>query len=121
MAAAWAKTQPMALQRDDPGSMLNLHRQLLALRRQYSALATGAVEAVEADGAILSFRRRDAAATLQIIANTGDSDADVDANFAPVAGDILLSTHAGRQGLRVSKDLTIFANEALVVLIEGTA
>ncbi len=107
--------QPMALQRDDPGSMLNLHRQLLALRRRYAALSSGLVEAVQADGSVLSYRRRDAAATLQIFANFGDSIADI----ALHAGTILLSTH-GRQHAGISY-LTLAANEAVIVLVEGAA
>ena len=103
---------PMTTQRDDSASMLSLHRQLLALRRQYSALATGNVEAVEANGAILSFRRRDAAATLQIIANTGGEETGI----ALPAGEILLSTYAEAGAARVPERLTLRPNEALVIL-----
>ncbi len=104
---------PMTTQRDDPASMLNLYRQLLALRRKFSALATGDVEAVEAQGAILSFRRRDGASTLQIIANTGSEETKA----ALPAGEILLSTQPGRDGVRVSGNVAIRADEAIIVLI----
>ena len=106
---------PMTTQRDDPASMLNLHRQLLALRRQYSALATGAVEAVEAHGAILSFRRRDGSATLQIVANTGAEACKINLQN----GEVLLSTQSGRQGVRVAGDFAVHANEGLIILIES--
>jgi alpha-glucosidase len=108
---------PMTTQRDDPASMLNLYRQSLALRRRYSALASGGVAAVQAQGAILSFERRDASYRLQIFANMSNEVA----NVMLETGEILLSTHAGRRGLRIAGDFTVFANEALVVLVEGTA
>jgi alpha-glucosidase len=106
---------PMTTQRDDPASMLNLHRQLLALRRQYSALATGAIEAVQAHGDILSFQRRDGSATLQIVANTGAQACKINLQNA----EVLLSTQSGRQGVRASGDFAVHANEGLIILIES--
>jgi alpha-glucosidase len=105
---------PMRLQRDDPASMLCLYRQLLALRRGHPALATGSVGAVEADGAILSFRRYDATSTLQIFANTGADPAGI----KPDAGRILLSTDPERKTAAVSGELTLGGNEGLVISVE---
>ena len=53
----------VAAQRDDPGSMLTLHRRLLALRRRTPALQRGGYTPVEADGDLLAYLR------------TGDDDA----------------------------------------------
>jgi alpha-glucosidase len=47
----------VAAQRDDPGSMLALHRRLLALRHDSPALSAGAYEPVQADGDVLAYLR----------------------------------------------------------------
>ncbi|HLY55341.1 MAG TPA: alpha-amylase family glycosyl hydrolase [Stellaceae bacterium] len=43
---------------DDPGSMLHLHRRLLALRRAHDALSLGDFARVDAEGDVLAFERR---------------------------------------------------------------
>jgi alpha-glucosidase len=106
---------PMTAQQDDPASMLNLYRKLLALRRRYSALASGAVEAVRANDAILSYQRRDSGSTLQILANTSG----LAGNAEVQSGQILFSTHAGRAGTQVSGAFSLYANEGVLVLIKG--
>jgi alpha-glucosidase len=47
----------VAAQRDDPGSMLTLHRRLLRLRRRTPALAAGGHQRVMADGDVLAYLR----------------------------------------------------------------
>ncbi len=107
---------PMSMQRDDPHSMLNLYRQMLALRRRYPALALGAVEAVGVSGSVLSFLRWDGGAALQILVNTADQDCAASTQ----AGQILLAANSARNGA-VSGGLTLTANEGLVVLIDEVA
>jgi len=49
------RARNVAAQRDDPASMLTLHRRLLGLRRQTPALVTGAHHRVEAAGDVLAY------------------------------------------------------------------
>ncbi len=57
-------------QRDDPESLLNWYRDLLALRRQFPVLGTGDFEAVAADHpAILAYRRGGDTGELILVAN----------------------------------------------------
>ena len=101
-------TPPVSAQRDDPASMLSLHRALIALRRRHPALVEGRIEAVRAEGPVLSYRRVTDDETLAILLNTGDRPARV----ALPAGDRLLSTHPGP-----APDTGLQADEGVVIRI----
>jgi alpha-glucosidase len=60
------------LQSHDGASVLTWTRQLLALRRQHSALRTGAMEFLAAPPPLLAFVRRDAAGEVLCLLNLGD-------------------------------------------------
>jgi alpha-glucosidase len=82
----------VAAQRDDPGSMLSLHRRLLRLRRSAPAL-TGGYERVEADGDILAYLRTGPDGRYLVALNLGPHPA------RPVAGELRL---AGDEGVVVA-------------------
>jgi alpha-glucosidase len=105
----------VAAQRDDPGSMLTLHRRLLALRHDSPALSVGTYEAVQADGDVLAYLR------------TGDDGRWLVAlNFGPVAGRldlavrgrVELATTPDRDGDRVEGGLALAGDEGMVVRLD---
>jgi alpha-glucosidase len=102
---------PLSVQRDDPGSMVSLHRALLRLRRDTPALALGAVDSVAADGPVLSYRRALHGEACWIVANTGGAAATA----RVAASTIMLSTHADRQGEAVEGGLELRPDEAIVL------
>jgi alpha-glucosidase len=103
---------PLRKQRDDPTSMVNFHRDLLALRRKYVALSEGSISHVVADGSVLSFRRSgDDGTVLAIIANTGHAHVTIPS----AAGEVVLSTRQNHVGERLAGPLMLRANEGLVV------
>jgi alpha-glucosidase len=104
---------PLSVQRNDPGSMLNLYRALLALRRQHAALAGGSISHVAAEGSVLSFRRSDHDDAFAIIANIGHLPVEV----APPTGQIVFSTLLDRTKNQVTGPLTLRGNEALILRI----
>jgi alpha-glucosidase len=55
------RSRHVTVQREDPASMLTLHRHLLRLRRVAPALATGAYDPLETGGDVLAYRRTDPA------------------------------------------------------------
>ena len=71
--ADWAERN-VARQRQAPGSMLDLHRRLIALRRAHPALSVGAITILEdpagADD-VLVYERRDADARFLVVLNLG--------------------------------------------------
>jgi alpha-glucosidase len=59
--------------RQDPGSILSLYRELLALRRREPALHAGAIESVQASGDCLTFDRTYGSSRLRVQINFGAS------------------------------------------------
>ena len=95
-------TATSSAQRDDPGSMLTLYRRLLALRREQSALAIGSYRTVPTEpDAVFAYERSQADMTIRVILNFGDA-AQVLPLPEGVAWTVLLSSHAGRTGERLS-------------------
>jgi alpha-glucosidase len=58
-------------ERDEPSSMLSLHRRLLALRRRESALAVGGYRPLAATGTLLAFQRHHRGRRLGVVLNLG--------------------------------------------------
>ncbi len=74
--APWEPLQPdslsanVAAQKDDPSSLLNLHRRLIHLRGENSALGTGTLIPLEASSdAVAAYIRRDGDRAVLVIAN----------------------------------------------------
>ena len=87
------RTRNAAEEEDDPGSMLDLTRALLRLRREEAALATGAYAPVACRGDLLAYERRHGASRLLIALNLGDQPLPLPA--AARGGERLLSTLDG--------------------------
>jgi alpha-glucosidase len=81
-------------ERDDPTSILSLHRALIALRQSDPALTLGSIGQVEAQGAVLTYRRESDGRRLLVALNFTSDPATV--SVPP--GRILLSTHLDRGG-----------------------
>ncbi|SIR19808.1 alpha-glucosidase [Paracoccus thiocyanatus] len=61
----------VAAQRDDPGSLLRLYRDLLALRRSMPALTQGSLRLLEAKGELLAYERLAQGQRLLVALNLG--------------------------------------------------
>jgi oligo-1,6-glucosidase/alpha-glucosidase len=98
-------TRNAAAQERDPGSMLNLYKRLLALRRDRAALTLGELRLLAAPDGVLAYERSLEGQTLRILLNlTGEAVA------MPWTGAPLLSTLAGapeRGTLRADEGLVI--------------
>jgi alpha-glucosidase len=64
----------VAVEADDPASMLHLYRELLELRRAHKALAIGAVTLVEAAGDVLAYERVYEGERLFVVLNLGETE-----------------------------------------------
>ncbi|MET0229033.1 MAG: DUF3459 domain-containing protein [Actinomycetes bacterium] len=112
------RARNVAAQRDDPASMLTLHRRLLGLRRQTPALVTGAYHRVEAAGDVLAYVRADPGARWLVALNLGPSPARLAVPGPPPAGRVALSTHPGRDGQPVGGSLELAGDEGVVVQLD---
>lgn len=84
----------VAVQSADRDSVLNFYRALIALRKNEPALRQGRLEAVEAHGTVLQFRRRAGEKAILVMLNLSDRPAP-----APdFSGKTLLGSHAGKWG-----------------------
>ncbi|MCA1196904.1 DUF3459 domain-containing protein [Sphingomonas sp. R647] len=85
-------TRNVSTQRDQPGSMLSLYRNLLALRRAHAALATGDIALHETTGDLLAYDRIDGRRRLLVALNLGDGPVAIPRSGNRDPGRCLLST-----------------------------
>jgi alpha-glucosidase len=111
------RTRNVAAQRPDPGSMLNLHRRLLRLRRQAPALATGGYEPVEADGDVLAYLRTGPGRRYLVALNLGPRPARLAAPGLDLAGRVAAATDPARQDRPVAGELSLAGDEGVVVAL----
>ena len=107
------QTLTVAAQRDDPGSMLSLHRRLLVLRRRAPALHGGGYEPVRADGDVLAYLRTGQGERWLVALNLGPGPAKV--ALPAGSGRVVVSTRPGRDGARVAGTLELAGDEGVVV------
>ena len=94
--------------------MLSLYRALIALRRQHEALSVGGIEAVEAHGPVLTYRRSGGGERFAIALNLAHTQAEC----APGNGTVLASTHPDRTGA-ITGPLLLRPDEGVVVKLTG--
>jgi alpha-glucosidase len=102
----------VADQRDDPGSILHLCRDLIALRREREDLHSGAYESLEGPDEVWAWRR----GTMTVVA-VNQSDALVEVDVGPAV--VLLGTERAREGEEVEGRLALDPWEAVVVATDG--
>jgi alpha-glucosidase len=95
-------------QRADPGSILSLTRELIALRRRLPELRTGGYRPLEGPDGAWAWRR---GGGVTVALNLSDNDCAVQG----VNGTVALSTPGGRAGERLSGAVSLGAWEGVVV------
>jgi alpha-glucosidase len=106
------RTLNVAAQRDDPRSMLTLHRRLIALRRDMPSLSVGSYARVYADDDLLVFERAAGAERVQVALNL--SHAARSLAWPEPRARVLISTHLDREDA-VGDRLTLRPDEGLVI------
>jgi alpha-glucosidase len=109
------RTYNVATQREDPASMLNLHRRLLALRRSEPTLALGSYEPVETTGDLLAYVRERDGRRFLIVLNLGHNPTSFDSEGPEIRGRLVLSTHLDRYGERVNGGIGLRGDEGVIV------
>jgi alpha-glucosidase len=107
-------TRNVEVQLKDPGSILNLYRKLLALRRDTPALYGGSYQPVDTSGAdCFAYLRQDVDEKWLVVLNFSDRAELVSVN--PGNGLILLSTHLDRQEKVSLKELALRPYEGVII------
>ena len=96
----------VAVQRDEPGSMLHRYRDLLAVRKTLTDMAGTPFEWVEAAPTVVAFRRGSAVFAV----NVGDDPAPM-----PMTGELLYRTDAGSDAPRTE----LGADEAVILRVDS--
>jgi alpha-glucosidase len=97
----------VTIQRSDPGSALNLTRDLVGLRRAQDDLRPGAYAEVAAEGGLWAYRRGEG---FLVALNLGAEAASV-----PADGTIAIGTHRRRDGEAITGSLLLAPGEGAVL------
>jgi alpha-glucosidase len=108
----------VAIQRDDPTSMLTLYRRLIELRRETSALTVGSYTPIEASSDVLAYIRSHADQRWLVVLNLGPQPQRFDPRRVELQGRIVLSTHLDRSGGVVHGIIPLRADEGVIVRLE---
>jgi alpha-glucosidase len=104
-------------ERAEPGSMLTLYRELIALRRRHPALSVGSYGALDFADGVLSYRRDEGEDHVAVLLNLG-GEARPLALPPPLQGARpLLSTHPARGLEAWPTEVTLAPDEGVVVAI----
>ncbi|CAN5754689.1 alpha-amylase family glycosyl hydrolase [soil metagenome] len=109
-----AATINVAAQRDDPASMLSLHRRLLAMRRQEPALSVGEFRSLGRAGDTLAYLRTDGPRRFVVALNLGAAPNTIEVGRG---GRVVISTHPEREARPVESRVGLLAHEGVVVSI----
>jgi alpha-glucosidase len=113
VAADYEKTN-VAAQRDDPRSVLSLHRALLTLRRAEPALSAGSHTQVAASDDLLAYVREGEGRRFLVVLNMGAESRTFD---GASEGRVVLSTGLDREGEEVSGALELRGDEGMIVAL----
>jgi alpha-glucosidase len=106
----------VAVQGSEPGSMLRLHQDLLALRRAEPALSVGSWRLLATSETTLAYERAVPGRRLAIALNLGSAAASM--RLPDVSGGrVLLSTHRDRDGAAVKGAIDLGPDEGIVIEI----
>ena len=97
----------------EPGSILTLHRRLLALRKQQPALMAGAYVPLLATGDVLLYARKHEDCSILIALNLGPAPASLEID--EFSGAVLLSSHCDRAGETVRARIDLRPHEGLII------
>ncbi|HEX8672504.1 MAG TPA: alpha-amylase family glycosyl hydrolase [Longimicrobium sp.] len=104
------------VQRDDPASLLSLHRRLIALRRAEPALSLGDWTPVDAEGDVLAYIRSEGGARFLVALNLDPSPARLPGDWS---GEIAVSTHPDADGRAVSGGVELRGDEGFAVRLRA--
>jgi alpha-glucosidase len=107
----------VAVERAEHHSMLQLYRQLIALRHAQPALAVGEFTLRSVDHALLSYARRHADRRLLVVLNVSAAPHTYDLTRLG-SGRVRLSTHLDRGDEALRHRVTLRRHEGLVIALE---
>lgn len=109
-----AASRNVASERNDPGSLYNLYRRLIGLRRRHPALAIGSYRPLPAEGDVLAYLREQEDQRFLVALNFGGSQASL--VLPPnLQGGIALSVLPDRTGEKIAGGIELSGNDGVLV------
>jgi alpha-glucosidase len=105
----------VAVERDDPASLLSLYRRLIELRRTEPALSVGAYAALPSGEHLMVYMRKAGERRLVIALNFSAQPCVLNIGDLQAHAVVLLSTNLDRQQEEPAEDLTLRANEGVII------
>ena len=105
----------VAAARDDPRSLLTLHRRPIALRRAAPALAVGSYAPVPAEGDLLAYLRAGNNRRFLVVLNLGDAPRVFTPEGTAVRGRVALTTYLDREGEPIAGAIALRPDEGLII------
>jgi alpha-glucosidase len=103
----------------DCGSILNLYKALIALRKETSQLVRGAYRPIAAEGDVLLYRRECEGDELVVALNLGAKPVSIVSSSIGAGRVVLLSTFLDRRSEEVQGALELRANEGVILGVAG--
>jgi alpha-glucosidase len=108
----------VAVEQNDPRSLLSLYRQLIELRRKEPALNRGRYQTVTSNDRCIVYLRSEEGRCFLIALNLSHEPQSIDRTDRtrePAYGRLILSTHLDRADERITGTITLRANEGIVI------
>jgi alpha-glucosidase len=106
-------------QRRDPASMLNLYRELIALRRARRALSIGSYRPIKAAEQALIFTREAGEDRILVALNMANEPMTAGFPATGAAGTLLLSSHLDRASEPIRDAIDLRPNEGVAIELRG--
>jgi alpha-glucosidase len=105
----------VAIEREEPTSLLNLYHRLIELRRAEAALSVGEIAPLPADNDLMAYVRKTEERRLLIVLNLSANPHTFNMADLRSRGRLLVSTHLDRDQEEVLDDLKLRADEGVIV------
>jgi alpha-glucosidase len=105
----------VAIEREEPTSLLNLYHRLIELRRAEAALSVGEIAPLPADNDLMAYVRKSGERRLLIVLNFSASPRAFAMADLRSRGRVLVSTHLDRRQEEIVEDLNLRADEGVIV------
>jgi alpha-glucosidase len=109
-----AASRNVETERGGPGSLYNLYRRLIGLRRRHPALMIGAYRPLSAEGDVLAYLREGKGERFLVALNFGGSRASL-VLPSHLQGRIVLSVLPDRAGEKIAGGIELFGDDGVVV------
>ena len=126
-ATPWLPVEPgyrnrnVAVQENEPRSILQLYRRLIALRRRHVALESGSYRQIKAANEALLFIREHGAEKLLIALNMGQESISAGFPSGVLRGEILLSSFCDRDAESIAGNVKLRSAEGIIITLAADA